>query len=511
MRLARSLALWLSGTTAVVLGSYGLLQHQQEQRELHQTARRELKLVTTSVRLAVENALRDNQSPDVSVLLRQLAVLDPDLHVYVFDSWGRPVFTSSTGESEVTLARQLAEKFKSGDPLRLEELPVERELAAVSPVKVGGARIGRLILLKPTDAMQEELRQQRDRILVAIFGLIIATAVVISIVVHLRLHRPMKDLVRGIRRVASGDLGARIDSSSTDEIAELGAEFDKMTAELERAGDELAREIAHRQHMENEMQRANRLMVVGELAAALAHEIGSPLQVLNGRARALAARGDLAQDAERSAQILVEQTDRVTSIVEQLLDVARRREPQFAPLDVTEPVRAVCELLAPQARKLGVRIVARLGDVPAVDADAAQVQQVLLNLLQNALRASPSGADVVVDVRHGVEELVAGRGKSGVVILSVADRGPGIPESLRERLFEPFVSGWGEREGGTGTGTGLGLAVTKSIVRAHQGTIGVREGIEGMGSTFFVHLPLREGGGCSTSRHQEAKQAEAVG
>src|SRR5690606_19572129 len=153
---------------------------------------------------------------------------------------------------------------------------------------------------------------------------------VLWVVVRLRVHTPLSRVIEGVRRVREGDLSARVDVAGHDELSELGREFDAMAEALQEARVRLANEAETRERLEGEMQRANRLAVVGEIAATLAHEIGSPLQVLNGRSRDLASRTDLPPNATKSAAILVEQTERIHQIVEQLLDLARRKAPKIA-------------------------------------------------------------------------------------------------------------------------------------------------------------------------------------
>src|SRR5690606_38534857 len=173
----------------------------------------------------------------------------------------------------------------------------------------------------------------------------------------------------------------------------------------------------------------------------------------------------------RSAAIMVQQTDRVHGIIERLLNVARRKSPTVVRFDVRESVTQVVELLATQARHAGVRLETDISHVPPLCGDPEQIQQVLLNLLQNALRASERGTVI----RVGVSSSSFSRGVSANSYPSVAivvdDQGIGVPQELEERVFEPFFAAWsGEHDR---VGTGLGLAVVKSIVKDHGGTVSV--------------------------------------
>jgi signal transduction histidine kinase len=228
--------------------------------------------------------------------------------------------------------------------------------------------------------------------------------------------------------------------------------------------------------------------VVGEIAATLAHEIGSPLQVLNGRSRDLAARTDLPPNAAKSAGILVEQTERIHQIVEQLLDLARRKAPKIAEFDVREPVRRVVELFSTPARRSGVRLEIETQDVPRLEGDQAQVQQVVLNLLQNAIRASNEGGVVRVSVTSASFERPSDSSPQASVAITVDDSGRGIPDAIESRIFEPFFTAWNGE--GEAQGTGLGLAVVKSIVTDHGGLVTVTKPPSGAGARFVVHFPV---------------------
>src|SRR5690606_38429575 len=397
MRLAASLGIWLAGLTAVILGIHGSVQLNAERSDLASAARSELTLLATAVRGAVENAVRDGQEPDAAALLEQLELRDPAVDIYVFDSAGAVLGRSRGSEPNLGLARAVARASAGVDALQTEHL-ASGDFVAIAPLR--GAGGGRLVILRPSNALLADVAAAQRATVLSIGVVIAALCTGIWVVVRLRVHHPIRRFVAEMRRIRSGDLSGRLALPGRDEFAELAREFDAMAEALERTRQQLTQEADARGRLEQDMERANRMATVGELAVTLAHEIGAPLQVLNGRARDLEARTDLPSDARPSASILVEQTDRVHHIVERLLDVARRKVPELRPVDVRETVRAVVELLSCQARRAGVRIVVDVRAVPVLDCDPAQLQQVLLNLLQNALRASAPGGVVRVTVER---------------------------------------------------------------------------------------------------------------
>jgi signal transduction histidine kinase len=488
VRLAFSLSLWLSAAVTIVSGAFGWLQLRVEKRDLEAAARRELTLVATAVRSTVEYAVRDRQEPDVADTLEELELRDPAMDIFVFGQ-EQAVLASSWGSSEnLSAARDLARKFQAQETLRIEAIDPDR-LAAIAPIRVRESTVGRLVVVRPLDALSADIAGERKAAIAAIGGLIAVLCIVIALVVHLRVHQPMKPVMAAVRRISAGDLSARSNLDGKDEVSELAREIDTMAGALQSARERFAREAARREQMESDIQRVNKLAILGELAASLAHEIGSPLQVLNGRARTLAKQQNLPPDARRSAEIIVEQTDRVTQIVDRLLGVARRNAPRLDDIDLRDPLNLVTELLASQARRMGVRLDVDIQDLPRVRADAAQVQQVLLNLLQNALRASPPGGTVrVALLRSSFPSPRDGAGQPSAAIL-VQDHGPGIPEDLHTAIFEPFFTRWDDER--DRPGVGLGLSVVKSIVTEHGGAVIVATPESGVGARFTVHFPLR--------------------
>jgi signal transduction histidine kinase len=362
-----------------------------------------------------------------------------------------------------------------------------------------GARASRawLVVMRPTDAVEADVAAERFAVLVSIATLVLVIAIVTWAVLRQRVHAPLARIHGVLQRLATGDLEARLAPRRTDELGELGREINLLGEALGRARAELIEASEARERLELEMQRANRLALVGELAATLAHEIGSPLLVLNGRARDLASRDGLPAEARRSAEILVEQTERVHRIVERLLGVARRRAPQLASVELRAVTSQVLELLGPQARRADVSLSLTAASAPTLRADGAQIQQILLNLLQNSIRACHPGGRVSVQLGPAT-----GRDEAAWVRLTVEDDGVGVPHHLREEVFRPFHTSWSSGSGDEAQhreGTGLGLAVVRSLVQDHGGVVALEGRDPARGTRVIIDLPVAgpEPGGTS--------------
>jgi two-component system, NtrC family, sensor kinase len=300
--------------------------------------------------------------------------------------------------------------------------------------------------------------------------------------------RPLSALAARARRVGEGDLSSRLRPSRRDELGDLAREVDTMCGRLEAARERVEAETKARLVALAQLRHADRLSTVGRLASGLAHELGTPLNVVQGRA-SLIARDAAASDAVvKGASVIVEQSERMAGIIRRLLDFARQRAEKKGRVDLRAAVAQSAAMLAPLAKKLGVALVVGPpeGEGAFALADAAQLQQVLSNLIVNAVQAMPKGGEVRVGVK--VERArppadVGGGGEQEVVRVDVEDEGVGIAPGDVERIFEPFFT-----TKDVGEGTGLGLSVSYGIVREHGGWIAVDSRL-GAGSRFSVFLP----------------------
>jgi signal transduction histidine kinase len=228
------------------------------------------------------------------------------------------------------------------------------------------------------------------------------------------------------------------------------------------------------------------------LAAGIAHELGAPLYVISGYADMIAGRSLSPDKAAESAQTIRVQSERIANTVRRILDFARQRPGQRTLVDLRQLARQTLDLMAPLAEKQKVKLILVDGDEAAlVRADVEQIQQVVLNLITNAVQAMPRGGDVKVAIGPAPTPPPAGQADAGGqhVCLSVLDEGEGISAENLNRIFEPFFT-----TKGPGQGTGLGLAIAEGIVREHGGWIAVAS-TPGKGSRFCVCLP-REGETC---------------
>jgi signal transduction histidine kinase len=235
------------------------------------------------------------------------------------------------------------------------------------------------------------------------------------------------------------------------------------------------RQLLQVQHVQQQLVRASKLGAVGELAAAVAHEVNNPLTGILGFSELLLAELPVDDPRHQEASIIQEEAVRARAIIRSLLEFARPRPPQRIPSDLNDLVRSSLELVGFRAQEAGVSILADCGELPRQEVDPDALKQVLVNLFNNAVEAMPRGGELHVSTRT-VGDRIA---------VMVADNGIGMDAGTQSHIFTPFFS----TRAAAGGGTGLGLSVSLQIVESHGGTIEVESRLA-EGSVFTVWLPL---------------------
>jgi len=242
---------------------------------------------------------------------------------------------------------------------------------------------------------------------------------------------------------------------------------------------EVTRDVTERRLFERQLLHSEKLAALGQLSAAVGHEIRNPLTGIRLGIDSMSRQAGINGEQKEILEAVSEDVRRLDQVLTQLLDFARRKEPKRDRLSVIEVIERSLFFIRKQAKNQGVdiKLTLRRG-LPEVRADADQLQQVFVNLFINALQAMPEGGML----RISADRLTHG-GRSGVLI-TVQDTGKGIPEEYRERLFEMFFST-------KPSGSGVGLAVSSKIIAQHDGALWM-ESPEGMGALVNIFLPLDE-------------------
>lgn len=354
-----------------------------------------------------------------------------------------------------------------------------RLLLTYIPVEVPEPRLGGLEIAQSMEQLDAYIAGSlRSELLGSLSAVVVAgmLAVILGIVF---IGRPINRLAAKARRVGTGDLSEPLHLAQRDELGELAKEINLMC-------DRLAEERGAREQATEQLRHADRLTTVGKLASGLAHELGTPLNVVSGRARLIAGKEVEGAEVEDSARIVIEQAERMTALIRQLLDFARPRTLHKAPVNVATIASRVCQLVATIAKTANVTLVPPAeNDAMRIEADDGQITQVLTNLVVNGIQATPPGGSVTITLQFvtaAPPPYVGGEAQEWLAV-EVTDTGCGFDEATRARVFEPFYT-----TKDVGDGTGLGLSVSWGLVREHGGWIDVRS-TPAAGSAFTVYLP----------------------
>jgi two-component system NtrC family sensor kinase len=301
------------------------------------------------------------------------------------------------------------------------------------------------------------------------------------------LAKPLGRIVEHARRIGRGELDTRTEVDDDDEVSVLAIEMNAMATKLSEARAALEEAMIERATLQESLRHGDRLRTVGQLSAAIAHEVGTPLNTVLGHARMIEKRTGPDEQAHKSAAIIVEQAQRMSELIRGLLDFGRKKSSVRTAQDLIPIIERTWSLLEPIARKSGVEFRLEAAGPVLASVNASQILQVLTNLVMNSLQAMPQGG--VVKVRASIQTAMAPRDvtfrASRYVCISVQDQGIGISQVDLQRVFEPFFTSKGE---GAVEGTGLGLPVAQGIVKAHDGWIEITSQVD-RGTTVNVFIP----------------------
>jgi signal transduction histidine kinase len=459
---------------------------------------------------------RDLEEKVLANLNRHSRIVRLDLYVY------REAYTPS---SRIAAPRGDRPEITRFAPFTGQTIGLGREAGSAVeqpielPVDLPGPWKATLVMkwtLGPVESMLKT--EERISIVFSILFVIVLT-LVSGLITQRIIGRPLEVLARAMRDVEAGDLSRRIPVEKFDDIGRLSHGFNSMlgrlsqadaqnraynqrlAAEIEAATHDLSEKnatLAQLNRLLNDMRLDNaskvRLATLGQLAAQLAHEIGTPLSSVSGHVQLALRERELPPALRERLDVSARELERLSKIVRDYLDSTRPLEPERQPTALPRLLEEAVELVRGVAPAKQVSVTWKVApDVGEVVTDPGLLRQIVVNLLSNALDA--------VD-RNGRIELEARAVADGDILLTVSDTGHGIPPDDLRRIFEPFYT-----TKGRGKGTGLGLAICRQLTAALGGTISV-DSEAGKGSTFFVRLP-RQGPPLAESRPHRAAGGRA--
>jgi two-component system, NtrC family, sensor kinase len=415
-----------------------------------------------------------------AVAALRMAMLKTERSTGEDGGWQGPLL----GERSWSQCREILQRAHESLRRGSETGPEARE-AAISDINEALGRLAGLSAeIRQTIAeTQWAANQRRGRTMVVMLGLsglTMVVAVLIGVSQYRGVMRPLMELRRGARTLASGHLESRIAMSGDEEFVALAGDFNAMAKELDNLYRDLEKKVEEKSR---ELVQSERLASLGYVAAGVAHEINNPLGIIAGYAErslwALKSKEENPGDdsVRDTLRVICDEAFRCKEITRRLLSLARSGNNDFRPVSLGGIVDEVASNVGglPQASGRRLEVKRDEADEFRVMGKEGELKQVVLNLLVNAVEAVPAGSGEVV--------LSLGR-REGNVELAVSDNGKGMTAEVQERAFEPFFTNKRGQHG-----TGLGLSISHAIVRQHGGRITAASGGVGQGSCFTVILP----------------------
>lgn len=359
------------------------------------------------------------------------------------------------------------------------------------PLAEFGAGRGLLQVSRPLAPLAEFAQQTLLQSLVVTGILALVGSLVTYWLIYSKIRRPLEKLSRKAIEIGKGNLAADLEIKGDDELVHLAGIMNDMCTRLLIAQEKIHFENLARLKTLEQLRHTEKLSTIGQIAAGIAHEIGTPLNVVDGRAKMILSEPLEREEIVGCARIIKTQAERMALIIRQLLDFSRKKKSSHKQCEnVVILIRQVFHLLTPLAGKQGVAL--RLEARPEVRAfclvDGQQIQQVLMNVIMNGIQATEAGGMVLVEVGNMQlkSRLRTEDELRHVLRIDIRDEGGGIAKELLEEIFTPFFT-----TKSVGLGTGLGLSIARELLEEHGGWIEVRNRPI-KGAEFSLYLPLQE-------------------
>jgi signal transduction histidine kinase len=444
-----------------------------------------------------------------------------EIDVFLFSAKGWDLVVSNSKDvtlTPLTLSNDQLKRLKKDEYLStLQDAGKERWLEVIVPLHSETRVVGGIRVVSTLDEAQSYLSKKRDRAVILTFSSILVILITLTVFFGKLVGDPIQKLVEAMSRAEKGDLEAEAHIQSEDELGKLGRNFNRMlktiretheqniqllrqvnqfneelTKKIEAATSELAKRNEELRLLnealfesQRQLSQSEKLAAVGQVTAAMAHQIGTPLNSISGYIQLILQDGNIQPKDRDRLKIIESQLDRLADSVKNLLSFTRQPKPQLRSLDVNEVLEELIHLSEPWFLARKVRLSTHLSsDLPSILGDSTHLQTLFLNLITNALDAMPQGGVLTVKTRQVSPPFSSEDGKW--LEISITDTGIGITEESKKRIFDPFFT-----TKKMGEGTGLGLAICEKIVKEHSGKIDLESEV-GKGSTFSILIPIFE-------------------
>lgn len=458
--------------TILATGWYGLYRLEADAKS---TMEEEIELLARAIRLPLSHALQHGHSGTLQRSVTSIFDTDKVYAVYVYDRDGKRISTSGTSKARVPDREAVDLANRGNEQGEFDEVGGEAVYSYFLPLTDSGERsIGLLQVTR----RGSDFTRRIDEFRINAIGMLGLSTLLVTALIWVGYQRAVGRHILRMREdmelIAAGELHHRVAVDGPSEIRFLAQGFNQMLDSIVASEQELRERREREYELQTRLQQSEKLAAIGRFAAGVAHELGAPLSVADGKAQQELRRAD-----EQSATVLHQirqQLQRMERIIRQLMDFARPVKPATSEVRVMDLVHSSLAQVEMERQQQDTRItVDGPENPPHLRGDRLRLEQALINLLRNAIQAAPGG-----QVRLGWQAVIP-----GWLTFTVEDDGPGIDETDQRRLLEPFYT---TRIGGIG----LGLAVVNAVVSEHGGRIEVGRSELG-GARFALHLPLERG------------------
>ncbi|WP_205849140.1 sensor histidine kinase [Natronospirillum operosum] len=470
VQVALPVLLLMGGVLAITLN---VVAHFTEER-----LQRNLQILAQAISLPVSEAMERGDLEQAENSLRSVFGISEVYGAYLFNAEGEQIISLGSVHPTRRQADEALRQTEEGEFAQYESIDGRNVYSYFMPLfRTAGQPNGFLQVTRRRSDIDNQLLQLRNWSWTG-FGLLALLILGTITLAHQRsIGQPLDRLLSSMQKVQEGDRAHRADIKGPKEVRQLAGGLNGMLDAIQLAELRAVRQREERAQMAEKLRQAETLAALGQLAAGVAHELGAPLSVVDGRARRLQRRLDQPEDNQELEDIRT-QAARMTSIIEQLLSYGRRSRAQQRPLCLAALTQRACALVGDETSDDRVTVVS--GPECKIKGDSLSLEQALVNLLRNALQADPAG-----QIRIGWQLEESANGSVDQVTVTVEDAGPGIPPEQADQLFEPFYT-----TKAPGEGSGLGLAIVKRVLREHQGSIKIDRSPGLGGARFSLTFPL---------------------
>ena len=486
MKTSTRLIVILTCVVGLVMTVWGYFILRQRERGLEEAMWNEVRAHAVTMQIALERLYRLDKEKEAQELIDRMSGNRRVYGVVLFARDGEVSMVSNPlVVDEIKHPPGVSRVMATGEAVETIRTIDDQEVFSIlMPISVEGVREGVFEIALPIAYIRQDYARARREIVVVTVLLFLTIVFVVILVTRFSVLRPIEELLQGARALGRGDLNYRVIVPSSDkEFAQLEQEFNRMADNLEEQRNNAMRELEQRLKLERQLRHNEHLAAVGRLAAGVAHEVGTPLSVIEVRAeQILKDLDDSRERRRRHISIILTQVERIANIVRQLLNLARPYKINWVAVDLNALIQTTLETLETKLQPANVVTEFAPQRAVHVRGDRELLRQVLINIIVNAIHAMPDGGRL----RIAYDDSVTEKDDAQFIGVRISDTGIGIEEQNFPVLFDPFYT-----TKDVGSGVGLGLPVSKRIIEEHQGWIEVGNNSD-KGVTFTLYFRLAE-------------------